>query len=160
MSRLATPAFAVLLSAMMLNTVKAQEPHQEWMRYLKGEWTSESAELGEGESKVTLGAKGNALVIRGKEEDGDTSIVLMGWRSGTEALVGSGYGSQGNYWHVEYTKISTDSMSGEIHGVVDGIAFKGTATRKRVDDDHQEIHLKATASGEEFTIAMKLARKK
>ena len=162
MPRIVASAFSLLFVVTTVYTVEAKEPHQEWMQNLKGEWTYEWVELGlKGESTSNIGAKRQALITRGKEGDGNTSVGILGWRSDSKTLVGTGFGSAGNYWHTEFTEITGESMSGKVHGVLpDGRVFEGTITRKRVDDDHQEAFFKGTADGEELRITGKFARKK
>jgi hypothetical protein len=162
MLRLAAIVFVASFVTFGSGRADAQEPHKAWFTFLKGEWSYEIAKL-DAKGTVTwrLAAKGNALVGRYKDKDGQ-SIEIGGWRSDTKTLVADGYGPKGNYWHVEFKKVAADGVEGTNHGVLrDGRAYKGTFIIKKIDDDHYEWHLDAkTGDGHEISLTGKYTRKK
>ena len=131
--------------------VDGQELHKDWYRFLKGEWTYEIAALNaKGTASWRIAVGGNALVGRFEDEDGTKSIELGGWRPDTKTMVGNGYGSKGNYWLLEFDKITADAIDGVNSGVFpDGRSYQGKFTGKRIDDNHYEWHFKGKVGDEE-----------
>ena len=158
MSRLSASVLVVLFCCCV---VDAAEPHQDWMRFLKGEWTYEYASLGlKGEVKYNMAAKRHAIVARGKEGD-DMWVELIGWRPDTKTMVFTGYAAKnGNYWHSDCEDVTNDKVSGSTSGILpDGRRFKGTVTLNRVNDDRFDVHLNGKAGGEEMVDVGEFTRK-
>ena len=142
----------------------AEQPYKNWNKYLKGEWTYKITAgdmTEEGTARWRPAAKGNALIGRFKDQDGNTAVEIGGWRADTKTMVGSGYGSKGNYWHLEFTKVTGDVIEGPNHGIlIDGRGYKGTFTGKRVADDRYEFHFEGkTSDGNDLTMVGKFKRK-
>ena len=162
MLRLAAIVFVGSLITFGSGRADAQQPHKAWLRFLKGDWSYEIPKL-DAKGTVTwrLAAKGNALVGRFKDKDGQ-SIEIGGWQSDSKTLVVNGYGSKGNYWHLVFKKVSADGVEGTNHGVLrDGRTYEGKFIGKKIDDDHYEWHLDGKAGdGKELSITAKYTRKK
>ena len=146
----------------LTGTVYAEEPHQAWMKYLKGSWEYEWPEFElKGECTIRFAAKRNALVARGEGNEGPW-VELIGWRRDKDALVLSGYGSsRGDYWQIEHKKVTKDELSGTASGILpDGREVEGRSTRKRINDDKFEIHLEFKAGDETIKAVGTFTRKK
>jgi hypothetical protein len=158
---------APVLAITLLESTEAREPHEEWIEFLKGEWTYQYSSLAEdggalkGEVKYTTAAKRQTLVAKGMEGN-DRWVELIGWQPDRKRMVFLGYGSTNdNYWLAEYDELAKDRIAGEISGILpDGRPAKGKAVLERVDEDNFEVHLKMTADGAEVVDTGKFSRKK
>jgi hypothetical protein len=146
----------------MAGQAKADHHHKAWWKYLKGEWTYEIKELNiKGTATWRLAAKGNALVGRFQTEDGRISIELGGWCSDKKMLVANGYGSEGNYWSLEFAKVTEDTIEGPNCGVLpDGRSYEGTFTGTKISENKYEWTFKGkTGDGEELSMKGTYTRK-
>jgi hypothetical protein len=160
MSRTAASLLAVWV-LLSVGNANAKEPHQEWMEFLKGEWTYEYPSLDiKGEVKYTWAAKRTALVARAAEEE-NAAVELVGWRPDTKKIVIVGYGAANNsYWHTEHDELRGDRVAGPTSGILpDGRPFKGKVVIERAGDDCFEVHLKLTSGDEDITAVGKFTRK-
>lgn len=163
MSRL-TAALLVVLVAGSAAMVHADE-HQDvkaWIKYLKGEWTSEldgGSELVKGTAVWRTAAKGNAGI--GRFTSGETTgVEIGGWQSGRRVAQVNGFNSDGDYWQLEYKTISAKGGEGSIRGTHDGEAYTGKIVVKVTDKDHWQWTIEGKDSqGEDFSLSSKLTRK-
>ena len=157
-----TAAFVVLLSAGLAN---AQQPHQRWIGYFAGEWTygweSEEGEFAEqGELKITPTAKGRAFRSDITTSTGDRESEVGGWQADRKVLLIVGFSSNGGHWHVEYDKLTNDSMIGSGYGrLPDGRSWNGKMKVVRKSDDEFEVHLDGMAGGEKLVSVGVTSRK-
>ena len=162
MSRRAAVLLVSLAVLFAAGSAQADDHHKDWWGFLKGEWSYEISPVGlKGTATWRMTAKGNALIGRFVQDNGVTSTELSGWRSDTKSLVVSGYGSAGNYWHLDFQKVTPKLLEGPNHGVLpDGRSYKGVATGKRVGDNTYEFHFEGeTGDKEELTMMGKFTRK-
>ncbi len=153
--------FTILGLFLMLSSsvpVKAEEPlHQRWMNFISGQWTykwtSQDGEHDEaGEVAVKRAADGRARTTSILTENGDRESELVGWQGDRGVLLVTGFSSNGGYWHIEYTDLQDDTMSGAGYGVLaDGKPWKGELTVTRQSGDAYEIRCSGTAGGEPFS---------
>ncbi len=151
---------SVLTSAV---SVSADHHHKDFWKFLKGEWTYEIPELElKGTATWRLAAKGNVLMSRFEDETGLIGIETCGWRRDTKKMVAVGYGSKGNYWHIEFEKITPDTIEGPTYGVLpDGRSYEGKFVGKKVNEDRYEWEFVGkTGEGEELKTSGKYDRKK
>jgi hypothetical protein len=162
-----TRIVATLPLAVVLLTVcnaRADHHHKEWMKFLKGDWKYDwRAEDGsfqeKGEVSYTLAANGNVVVGRITTENGDKELETWGWEPDTSTMVLKGYSSNGSNWHYEYTKVDSDEMKGEGHGILpDGSSWEGEATIKK-EDGGFVVRIEGTTDGKETVSIGKLTRK-
>lgn len=155
-------ALSLAMFVVMVGQAKADHHHKAWWNYLKGEWTYEITPVGlKGTVTWRMAAKGNALVGRYRDEGGPMAVEISGWRSEAKSMTAHGYGSEGNYWQLEFTKITEDTIEGPNSGVLaDGRSYTGTFTGKRIDDDKYEWTFKGkTGDGEELSMKGTYTRK-
>ena len=144
------------------SSASADHHHKEWWKYMKGEWTYE---IGPPTIKGTVtwrrSAKGNALLGRFEDSNGVVSSEIGGWRKDTQKLVATGYGSAGNYWHLEL-KVTADTLEGPHVSMSDeGRKYEGHFKMKKIDENHFEWTSKGkTSEGEELVLTGKFTRKK
>ncbi len=154
-------AFAVLLTGQGVTA----EPHQEWIKFLKGEWKYEYSSLSgegdvlKGEVKYSVALKGTTIVARGMEGK-DKWVELIGWQSDKRKMVCLGYGElNNNYWTAEYDELAKDRMAGVTSGILpDGRLVKGKIVLQRVGDDGFEVHLRLTSGDDEIVDVGKFVR--
>ena len=93
MLRIAAIVFVGSLVTFGSGRADAQQPHKAWLRFLKGDWSYEIPKL-DAKGTVTwrLAAKGNALVGRFKDKDGQ-SLEIGGWHLGVAAQGQACFGS-------------------------------------------------------------------
>lgn len=96
---------------------------KQWMKYLAGEWTFKISDGTEGEGKFSFRVKRRAMIGVFKKT-GSTSIEIGGWRPDKQVTMVNGFASNGDYWHLEYEKLSGQGGSGTIQGAVDGVQYK------------------------------------
>jgi hypothetical protein len=140
----------------------AAEPHQEWMKFLRGTWTYGWDKMDiRGEVTYRPAAKQHALIARGTEED-DAWVEVIGWRPDVKKMVYSGYGAKNNnYWHSECGDVSKDRIAGETFGVLpDGRTVKGQIVAERAGDDSFVLVLKVRVGDEELVDTGKFTRVK
>ena len=132
-----------------------------WYNYLKGEWNSE-IDNGSEVVKSTVvwrnAAKGNASI--GRSQQGDTvGIEIGGWQPDTKTAQVNGYNSEGDFWQLEYKKLSAKGGEGPIRGSYQGEAYTGNFVGKVIDNNNWEWMIKGkNAQGEDFTLSCKLTR--
>lgn len=142
-----------------------RESAMAWLKYLKGEWTSE---LNDGEQIVTelstwrFAAKRNATIGRFKQPDGSNpGVEIGGWMPDTKELQFNGYNAEGDYWQIKFDQVSGEGGEAKIQGTYRGNAYKGTFTAKVTDRDTWTWTLKGkSADGTDVNVTCKLTRKK
>ena len=149
------------LSLANISTASADEAGmKEWTKYLAGEWTYKVSDGSKGEAKFSFRAKRKAMVGTFKEE-GSTAFELGGWRPDRKAVVVTGFGSKGNYWELEYTKIGAKGGVGKIQGAVDGVTFKADFSTKVAGPNAWNWSLIGkTPDGDEVKLSAEFLRKK
>lgn len=146
------------------STVQAQDRQslKGWFNYLKGEWKSEldnGSEIVEATVVWRSAAKGNASVGRSQQDD-SVGIEIGGWHPDTKTAQINGYNSKGDFWQLEYKKISASGGEGPIRGSYEGKAYTGDFAGKVIDENHWEWTIKGkNPQGEDFTLSCKLTRK-
>jgi hypothetical protein len=148
-------AVTVLLSA---GSAFGQHPDCPW-RYVTGHW-KHSDDLGNVGEVVWKKSQGGALTGIWKDEQGKAT-ELAGWRPDKKALVTTGYGDQGEFWHGEFTTVTESMIKGEIfHRLADGKIRKGTLQLTKTGDDEMPTLFVGTIDGKEVTSKGKYTRVK
>ena len=166
MLRLAPVLLAVIASTLASDHTFAQDNNPKWMQYLQGEWEYDFT-FGDtkkkGEVSWRIAADGQVGTGSFAEDDGLTAVEVGGRQADSKSVaVINGYGSDGGYWHIEYTKITDDlRVEGPMHGCFgDGRAHKGKITGGKIDENHCEFHYAGkTTNGESVAWTMKGTRK-
>jgi hypothetical protein len=155
---------AILLAVCVVagaGRTNAEEPHEAWWKYLKGEWTYEIPELDiKADATWRVAAKGNAVVGRFTEGDEVVSIEVGGYRDDTKTMVVTGYSSRGTYWQLDL-KFKTDAPEGLHYGTLpDGRPFEGEFKATKKDENQFEWKMVGkTGDGQPLTLSGKYERK-
>lgn len=141
---------------------QAEHHHKDWWKYLEGSWSYVTDADEKGEVTWEQSAEGNATIAQWKGDDGTRSTSLAGWRADKGMEVTDGYGSAGNFWHIEWNKTVPNGRQGKHSGqTAEGISYSGTIVVKKIDDDNWRWDFNGdTEDGETLTMWSKLTRKK
>ena len=138
MKRMSTFLLAAALLA-LVSPARGEDRHARWLSYLAGQWTqtlnnqtSQDEETGIGD--IRFAAKETALY-----NATDRAVSMWGWDSARQALIFTGFHSSGLHWHIAFTNIEEDQMSGLLRGSEEGHEFAGGAVLKRRSDDEFSI---------------------
>src|SRR6056297_1858604 len=111
-----------------------EKPHA-W-EFLTGDWDFTNSKGLVATVSFETVAGGQASLGHWMTDDGKTAIETVGWNKDKNCLVVSGFGTSGNYWHIEYTEVTADRCSGPSKVVhYDGSYVEGILTIKKVDAD-------------------------
>lgn len=135
-----------------------QEVHEEWVRaaakmadgakkphpweYLVGDWEFTNSKGLKASVTFETVAGGMASIGHWMTDDGKAAIETIGWNTDKKCLVVDGYGTSGNYWHVEYTTVNAKKCSGPSKVVyADGSSVEGIMTIEKVDVNTVKLHI-------------------
>lgn len=155
------PTFLVLACGAPY-TRAADDAHLSFWKFLQGDWSYEISPIGvNGITTWTLAANGRALTGRFVDSDGTVSTEVAGWQGDQQVMVANGYGSRGNYWHIQFVKVTSSLIEGPCHGMLpDGRGYKGIFTGNRVNEDHYQFAIDAkTKDGKELNLEGNFTRR-
>ena len=151
-------ALCVLLNA---GIIRADErPDKAWTKYLEGSWTYETSDGTKGSAVWTYEADGQSMIGRFKEGD-STGVEIGGWQPDTKIVMVNGYGSEGDYWQLEYKHFSDKGGRGSIRGKIDDLEYSGDFEATIVNEDRWGWTIKGkTSAGEELDLSATFKRVK
>ncbi|QDV23176.1 hypothetical protein [Aureliella helgolandensis] len=118
---------------------EAKKPHL-W-EYLVGDWEFTNSKGLKASITFETVAGGMASIGHWMTDDGKAAIETVGWNTDKKCLVVDGYGTSGNYWHVEYTTVGAKKCSGPSKVVYpDGSSVEGIMTIEKVDENTVKLH--------------------
>lgn len=137
----------VLFSGVMASTALAGGEVTEadaiaWINQLKGKWKT-TMTVGDKVYKGTFAlrkVKGTASgIARFTDNDGETTsngAEIGGWQSDRKVCQINGYNSTGDWYQLEYTKLSANGGEGTITGVANGLSYTDAKFTIKVDKNN------------------------
>jgi len=128
------------------------EPHEKWLSYMAGEWTSEQTSGGQtmkGDTVLVPCGKAKALTFRGTVKEGDFAITgVIGWHGDYKIFVETNFQASGARAIREYTKITDEAITGTCKERHPNGAYTAEVEYRRISDD--EMHLRGYRGDKEL----------
>jgi hypothetical protein len=143
----------LLVSSILSAQARAEEVHENWMKFLTGKWSWKSTDGNHGTVVFEPFSNVRAQTVKERCENLDTSTLMtQGWRPDTKTFGGTGFDSMGNYVETFFTKMTESKMTGHrIRRSADKeVKELWEATRK--GDNEYEIVI--TIDGKPITVAV------
>lgn len=128
----------------LCNSAVAEEttpPHLAFWKNLAGRWSYERSPDGvKGTVRWRVTTNGSAFRGNFQEDKGIVSTETAGWRPDTKSMVVSGFGSEGNHWHLKLNKVTPVLVEGESEGVLpSGLSIAGDFSGKLINKDRYVV---------------------
>jgi hypothetical protein len=140
-------------------TQRSSNP-QAW-EFLTGKWTSVGGDGSKANIEWKLGADGKVAIGYWTGEDGSKSVEICGWRPDKGAMVADGYGSAGNYWHIDCTEGDETHLKGPCQlKEPNGLEMQGMFELHWTSDTTAEMTIEGTnKEGQRVVITSKFTKK-
>jgi hypothetical protein len=125
------------------------EPHEKWLSYMAGEWTTEQTSDGQGDCIFVPCGKAKALTFGGKAREGDFAITgVIGWHGDYKMFVETNFQASGARAIREYTKITDEAIIGTCKERHPKGVYTAEIEYRRISED--EMHLRAYRGDKEL----------
>ena len=133
-------------------SLKAEETHEKWLKYMSGEWKFTLRDM-EGQTSITPLKSVNGLILKAEATNGDWALMgVIGWHADEKKFVETDYSSGDSWSRREFTKITDNAISGTHKSFVNGGVVNGKLEYRRINNDRMQLVADQPGGGGKITV--------